>query len=78
MEWFVRDTAKSNRLKYLLDKPTKYVFAKPKMVISLGLTGDFEIHIKQVNNSSAEISVSKVQQEQIESLLNADRLNFMG
>lgn len=48
------------------------------MVISFGLTGDMEIHIKLIDNSTSEFIVSSVQQSQIESLLNADRINFMG
>ena len=39
-EWFIRDTAKSNRVRYLLDNPYKYVIAKPDMVLTLGLTDD--------------------------------------
>jgi hypothetical protein len=54
------------------------VLLKPGMAISFGLTGDMEIHIKQIDNSASEFVVSSVQQNQIESLLNADRINFMG
>jgi hypothetical protein len=48
------------------------------MVISFGLTGEMEVHIKLIDNSAADFIVSRVQQNQIESLLNADRINFMG
>jgi hypothetical protein len=78
VEWYVRDTAKSNRMRYLLDSPHKFVFLKPGMVVSLGLTGDLEVQIRQIDNSTSKVVVSPLQQAQIESLLNADRINFMG
>lgn len=37
-QWYIRDVARSNRLKYLLDNPWKYMIVKPGMVISIGLT----------------------------------------
>lgn len=36
----MRETGKSNRVKYVLDKPHKYVFVKTNMVIGFGLTGE--------------------------------------
>jgi hypothetical protein len=78
VEWFVRDTARSNRLRYVLDTPHKFVFLKPAMAISFGLTGDLEVQIRQIDNTASDVLVSPLQQKQIESLLNADRINFMG
>lgn len=78
VEWFVRDTARSNRMKYVLDTQHKFVFIKPGMVISFGLTGDLELQIIKIDNNTADFGVSPLQQNQIESLLNADRINFMG
>ena len=44
-EWYLRDTSKSSRLKYLLDNPFKYVIVKPNLVLSLGMTDDTELVI---------------------------------
>ena len=40
-QWFIRDVAKSNRLRYLLENPWKYVAVKPGMVLNIGITDDF-------------------------------------
>lgn len=48
-----------------MDNPCKFVFLKPGMIISFGLTGDLELHIKQIDNSLVEVVVPPAQQEQI-------------
>lgn len=77
-QWFIRDVSRSNRLKYLLDSPYKYVFLKPQMRLTLGLTDDIEMRIEKIGFASADYSVSQMQENQIVNLLNADRINFMG
>lgn len=58
-EWYLRDISKSNRLRFLLDRSQKYVFAKPLMVLTIGLTQDIEIKIKKIGSSSEDIFISK-------------------
>ncbi len=58
-EWFMRDIAKSNRLRYLLDSPWKYVLIKPGMVINLGLTDDIELRIDKIGYNSSNFMISE-------------------
>jgi len=48
------------------------------MVISFGLTFDYELRIQQVNNSKIDFSISKSHQNQIDALLNSDRIDMFG
>jgi hypothetical protein len=57
--WFIRDVSRSNRVKYVLDTPYKYVVVKPKMVVSLGLTEDIEVRILEIGFNSGDVSVGR-------------------
>lgn len=53
--------AKSNRLKYLLDNPWKYVVAKPGMVMSIGLNDETELRIEKIGFESNSFAVSQLE-----------------
>ena len=74
----MRDIGKSNRLRYLLDSPWKYLVVQPGTVISLGLTEDVELIIEKIGYSSGSISFSDENYHQMNSLLNTDRINYLG
>lgn len=76
--WFIKDTAKSSRVRYLLDSAFKYAIVKPSMAISIGLTDDYEIRIKKIGFETGNIGVPKVLIDQMIIALNNDRINFMG
>ena len=77
-EWLVRDVARSNRTRYILDTPEKYVAVKPGMVVGFGLTEQFELKIEAVGPHTADLHFDDQQLTQVEGLLNADRINFLG
>lgn len=56
-QWYIRDVARSNRLKYLLDTPWKYVIVKPGMIISIGLTDQIELKIEKVGFDSNSFNI---------------------
>jgi hypothetical protein len=56
-EWFIRDTARSNRITYQLNNPYKYVIIKPGMVIRFGFTNNFELRIVKIGYNTGNISV---------------------
>ena len=56
--WYIRDTSKSCRLRYLLDNPWKYVIVKPGMLISLGMTDDIELVVEKIGFSAGDIIFS--------------------
>ena len=54
------------------------MIVKPNLVISLGMTDDIELIIEKIGFSSGNITFSAIDYEQIISLLNADRINYLG
>lgn len=48
------------------------------MVISFGLTSDYQLRVQQINNSKTEFSIPKNHQNQINALLNSDRIDMFG
>lgn len=77
-EWFIRDTAKSNRISYQLNNPYKYVIVKPGMVLNFGFSSNYELRIVKIGYSTGNIPVSSKTVEEMTNLLNTDRINFMG
>jgi hypothetical protein len=70
--------ATSNRLRYLLDNPWKYVIVKPGMVMNIGLNDETELRIEKIGFETNSFAVSQLECEEIMNSLNSDRLNFMG
>ena len=55
--WYIKDVAKSNRIKYSLDSPYKYVIVKPGMVISFGLTEEWRLTVTKVGFDTGNIMI---------------------
>jgi len=62
----------------MLDTEYKYVIVKPLMVMGIGLTEDYEIRITKIGFEGGNILVPKMLTDQIITILNNDRINFMG
>ena len=54
------------------------MIVKPNLVLSLGMTDDTELIVEKIGFSSGNITFSAIDYEQMTSLLNADRINYLG
>lgn len=70
----MRDVSKSNRLQYLLSNPWTYVVLRKGLVIKIGLTEQYELHV--VNATPDDIQEHHI--KRLTKLINTDRINYFG